>query len=225
MTDLRLCHVFLFVEPEAQQASALETAGLRGSFRRAHPGQGTANRCYCFDNAYLELLWVTDPAELTAPAVAPTRLAERADWRRTGACPFGIALRTEPAEAPLPFRTWDYQAPFFPPGLSIPVTESSRDPRQPFLFRSPGGARPDQWTDGRAGERQSAAGLADIAALELTLPPGAEPSPDLRQLESAGLLALGTGKDGPRLVLTFSHADGGPPQRLALPDFRWLDEP
>ncbi|WP_414639299.1 hypothetical protein [Archangium sp.] len=41
------------------------------------------------------MLWVVDGAELASPAVTPTRLAERAAWRSTGACPFDIALRTE----------------------------------------------------------------------------------------------------------------------------------
>jgi hypothetical protein len=214
-----LCHVFVFVEPGAPEAAGLERAGLRESARRAHPGQGTANVCYYFDNAFLELLWAVDGAELASPAVAPTRLAERAAWRSTGACPFGIALRTEPPEAPLPFATWDYRAPFLPPGLAIPVAHASTDPRQPFLFRSPGSARPDQRTEGQASERQRGAGLAEIAALHLTLPPGVEPAAELRQLEQAGLLTLGIGEDGPRLVLTLSRVDGSPPMRLSLPDF------
>lgn len=230
MTDLHLCHVFVFVEPEAPQAAVLERAGLRESYRRAHPGQGTANRCYVFDNAYLELLWATDDRELASPAVAPTGLRERADWRRTGACPFGIALRTEPPEAPFPFEgwpfeCWEYRAPFLPPGLTIPVARSSADPRQPFLFRSPGSTRPDRWTDGRGGDRQRAAGLAEIAAIRMTLPPGVQPSADLRRLESLGLIAVAGdgGADGPRLCLTFSSVHGGPPRRLSLPDFCWLD--
>lgn len=224
MTDLHLCHIFVFVPPGAPDAATLERAGLRESYRREHPGQGTANVCYAFDNAYLELLWVTNAAELRSPAVAPTRLAERADWRQTGACPFGIALRTEPADAPLPLECWDYSAPFFPPGMAIPVTGSSTDPRQPFLFRSPGSARPDRWTDGRAGDRQSAAGLAEIAGMDLTLPPGTPPSGDLRRLEEMGLLSLGGGSPAPRLVLILSRTGGGPPRRLSLPDFAWLDE-
>lgn len=216
-----LCHVFVLVEPGAPEAAGLERAGLRESFRRAHPGQGTTNVCYCFDNAYLELLWAVDGAELASPAVAPIRLAERAAWRSTGASPFGIALRTEPPEAPLPFATWDYRAPFLPPGLAIPVAHCSTDPRQPMLFRSLGSTRPEQWTDGRAGERQRGAGLAELAALHLTLPPGLEPAAELRQLEQAGLLSLGTGADGPRMVLTLSRVEGGPPKRLSLPDFGW----
>lgn len=219
---MHLDHVFVFVEPGAPEAAALERAGLRESFRRRHPGQGTANVCYCFDNAYLELLWAEDPPDPSLATVARTRLAERADWRRNGAVPFGIAVRGSIGED-LPFETWNYLAPFLPPGMAIPVAVASDDLRQPFLFRSPGNQRPEHWTDGRAGARQRSAGLGDIVALDLDLPPGVRPAPALRALEQAGLLTLGTGDHGPRLILTLSRTDGGPFRRLSLPDVTGLE--
>ncbi len=221
----QLCHVFAFVEPGAPERAALESAGLRESFRRRHPGQGTANVCYCFDNAYLELLWIEDGADAESPAIARTRLAERARWRDSGTCPFGISVRTERPGQPLPFPTWDYRPPYLPAGMAIPVALSSEDPRQPFLFRSPGDARPDAWTDGRAGERQRPAGLADIAGLHLALPPGVAAAPDLVPLCEAGWLTVDNAAAGepPRMTLTLSGSDGGPPRRLSLPDCRWID--
>jgi hypothetical protein len=50
---VKIDHLFVFVEPPATEAAELEQAGLRESFRRRHPGQGTTNACFCFDNAYL----------------------------------------------------------------------------------------------------------------------------------------------------------------------------
>jgi hypothetical protein len=223
---VKIDHLFVFVEPPATEAAELEQAGLRESFRRRHPGQGTTNACFCFDNAYLELLWVVDLAEMAAPAVARTGLAGRADWRRTGGSPFGIALRTAADDEAVPFETWDYRAPFLPEGLSIPVARSSDDPCQPFLFRSPGSLRPDAWTDGRAGLRQRPAGLAEITGVHLEFPIGASPADDYRWLADAGLLTFGRGAAGHRMVLTLSysvgsHSAGGPPRRLSLPDFSW----
>ncbi|MFL5355984.1 VOC family protein [Archangium sp.] len=219
----QLCHVFVFIERGAPEAARLEAAGLRESVRRRHVGQGTANVCYCFDNAFLELVWAEDEAELTGPTVARTRLAERARWRETGASPFGIALRTAP-DQPLPFPTWDYRPPYLPAGMAIPVALASEDPRQPMVFRSPGSARPDGWTDGRAGDRQRPAGLAEIIGIELDLPTHVPPGEALRRLAEAGLLTLGTSDTGQsRMVLSLSRVDGGPPRRLALPELRWLD--
>jgi hypothetical protein len=220
----QLCHVFVFVEPGAPEAARLEEAGLRENSRRRHPGQGTSNVCYCFDNAFLELLWAEDEAEMTGPTIARTRLAERARWRETGASPFGIALRTAAADQPLPFPTWDYRPPYLPAGMAIPVALASEDPRQPMLFRSPGSGRPDSWTDGRGGDRQRPAGLAEIIGVELDLPGRVPPSDALRLLAATGLLTLGASADEQqRMVLSLSRADGGPPRCLSLPEFRWLD--
>lgn len=209
-----LCHVFVFVEDRAAALAALDACGLTESFRRRHDGQGTANVCACFDNAYLELLWAEDQSDLISVSVARTRLAERSRWRENGASPFGIGLRGR-----IPFPTWDYRPPYLPDGMGIPVALGSEDPRQPFLFRSPAEARPDQWTDGLAGKRQSAAGLAEITGLHLDLPVGA--SPALRVLAERGVLTLKPAVKA-RLLLTISRADGG--QRvLSLPDFTWMD--
>jgi len=219
---MELCHVFMFVAPGAPEAAQLEAAGLRESFRREHPGQGTANRCYCFDNAYLELLWVTDMAAISSPAVARTGLAERAAWRVGDASPFGIAVRTERPGDPLPFDSWDYRPPYLPAGLSVPVAVDSADPRQPMVFRSPGNARPDRWEDGRAGNRQRPAGLAEITMVEITLGPQAEPSPALAALNAAGIVSIAVSSAaGPGLRLTLSGTDGAAAASLALPAFDW----
>lgn len=220
---LDIDHLFVFVAPGAPEARRLDRAGLRPSYRRRHTGQGTANICYCFDNAYLELLWVADEAEIRSLKIARTRLAERADWRRSEASPFGIAVRTASVESPLPFETWDYHAPFLPDGRTIAVALASEDPRQPLLFRSPGTVRPDAWTDDRANDRQIHAGLREIVAVHLNSPPSVAPSPALKTLEDAGLLSLGTGGDTPGAVLTLSGAAGHPPRRLSLPGLDWLD--
>jgi hypothetical protein len=212
---LAIDHLFLFVDPDGAAIRSLEQAGLVESYRRGHPGQGTANVCYCFDNAYVELLWVTDLGELNSPGTARTRLAQRADWRRNGSCPFGIALR---GDSPLPFETWDYRPLYLPPGMAIPVALSSEDPRQPLMFRSPGNSRPDQWPDGSAADRQRGAGLAAITGMELAFPRAVRPSADLRAIESLGLLTIREGADAYAITLALSRTDGSPGHSLNLPE-------
>ena len=92
---VELDHVFVMVRPGAPEAeaAALARAGLCESFRRDHPGQGTTNLCCCFDNAYLELLWLNNPAEALAPPAARLQLA---DARRLAAHR-GVAVRHRPA--------------------------------------------------------------------------------------------------------------------------------
>jgi len=220
-SDLELDHIFFFVRPGGREAGALARAGLREAYRRRHPGQGTANVCYAFDNAFLELLWVEDWDEITSPAVARTKLAERAEWQSYRASPFGIAVRGGGLNGALPFATWEYAAPF---GAKLPVAQASEDPQQPFLFSPPGGGeRPDSWTDFRAGARQRPVGLAEIVGVSLDYPPGVTPAPAFAALAETGLIKLGTAGAGPRMILTLSRTKDEPQKRLILPDLTLVD--
>jgi hypothetical protein len=202
MSNLELDHLLVFVDANPPQIGEPNSAGLRETFRRRHLGQGTANACYCFDNAYLELIWETD---------------------RTDACPFGIAVRKHGTEAQLPFDIWEYVPAYRPAGTIIPVAVASDDPRQPLLFCSPGGLRPDSWTDGQAGERQRAAGLTEIEGVRISFPMGIRPDAALTSLAECGLISLQTSdEDRSSMVLTIARMDGGPPRRLSLPKLVWL---
>lgn len=231
MSGWSLDHVFFFVAPPGPNAdppelSALAALGLAESFRRPHPGQGTANACFCFDNAYLELLWIADRDEAATCGLARCDLLARAGWRRTGASPFGIALSHEDPAAEFPFPHWHYRPSYLPPGMSIPVATASDDPRQPLLFRSPGNARPDQWTDGRAGARQRETGITEIAALDLILPAEVTPDPAWDALAAQGLLTLDRARAA-AVEIALSRADGTRRSRLRLPDcaLRQADPP
>jgi hypothetical protein len=165
---LAIDHVFLFVQPDGPELDALRRLGLTETYRRAHPGQGTANVCFAFDNLFLELLWLTNAAEARNPAIARTRLWERSQWRKQGACPFGIAVRGQLAGAGLP--TWDYRPPYLPEGLSIPVATASDDPALPMVFISPGTEGPVDWPEARRGQLQWPAGFGPVLAVEVGLP-------------------------------------------------------
>lgn len=162
MTTLELDHIFVFVDPAETKPGGrvferLSSFGLRSSFERRHVGQGTANLCYAFDNAYLELLFVADEDELKASPLNRAWVAARSSWRQTGASPFGIACR-----GALPGESWAYRNPDFPPSVSIDISAESSDAATPFLFSSPGKASPSAWSDGRAGRRQTEAGFANL---------------------------------------------------------------
>jgi hypothetical protein len=220
---LEIDHVFLFVDAGGDEIRRMARLGFTENSRRAHAGQGTANAIYCFDNAYLELLWVDDAAAVERPPASKARLGERARWRAHGGSPFGLAWRAAPPDSPFPFPCWDYAGPAFPAGMTIPVADSSGDLRQPFLFLSPGDKPPKDWTDERAGTRQREAGHAEMDGLRLELPAATAPSDDLLSLADSGLIELVAEAEAHRLVLTLSRTDGGPPRRLALPEIAWLE--
>lgn len=133
-----LDHVFVCVPAPRAHVDALVAAGFCEGSGNVHPGQGTANARFFFANAYFEVLWAVDDDELAAPAVRPTGLRERMAWEETGACPFGVAFRT-PLSWP---AVWDYEAPFFPAGLTLPMWNRPGVTTDPSLFHIEG-QRPD----------------------------------------------------------------------------------
>ena len=202
-------HIFLFIEPDGPEIETLKRLGLTETYRRAHPGQGTANVCFAFDNLFLELLWLTSEAEARSPAIARTRLWERSRWSAMGSSPFGIAVRGDLANAGVP--SWDYRPPYLsqvlPAGAGIPVATASDDPVLPMVFVSPGNAPPTQWPPERRGGLQRAAGFGPVRSVELGVTARAASAPLLQSLTSAN----------PPIRFA-PRADGRHSLRLALAD-------
>jgi hypothetical protein len=91
-----------------------------------HPGQGTANRRFYFDNFMLELLWVTEPGEARNEKTRRTRLWERCEAQDSQVSPFGIVFRsTGTPAAAAPFATWSYTPAYLPPGLAMEVADGT----------------------------------------------------------------------------------------------------
>lgn len=117
---MQIDHVFVMCDAGAPEAEALVRLGVAEGPPNVHPGQGTRCRRFFFRDAYLELLWVHDEAEVRSPSVAPTQLWERWSMRRSGACPFGIILSGGgDAAARPPWPSWDYRPPYLQPGECI----------------------------------------------------------------------------------------------------------
>ncbi len=162
MTTLEICHIFVFVDNPKQIEQKMTNLGFQESYRRKHPGQGTENICYCFDNAYLEILWVNDLGETKSNDVAPLQFDKRGCGKGN---PFGIAIRDN---VPFPFDHHLYFAPYFPDGFSLPYAKSSDDLSQPFLFLSPGSKRPDDWIEDKQVPLQCS--YKDISGITLSCP-------------------------------------------------------
>jgi hypothetical protein len=120
---LEIDHVIVCCDVGAPQAEALVDAGVLEGSGNVHAGQGSANRRFFFQNAYLELLWIDDLAQAKREPARRTRLWERWQRRGEGASPFGIALRPsdlQTGERP-PFPTWAYHAPYLPANVAIGI--------------------------------------------------------------------------------------------------------
>lgn len=222
---MEIDHIFMFMDPEGPELAALQQLGLRETYRRQHPGQGTSNACFAFDNLYIELLWMADEAEIRSPVVQRTRLWERSQWRTLGTCPFGLAFRGDLTA--LGVSTWTYRPPYLegvlPPDAGIAVATDSDDPMQPMLFAFPGSAAPRHWSTSRQSQLQHAAGWGDVGAVSLCASTADwEPCHALRVLAEATGLELKCG-DGEMFQMTAalkSNSSGKEVGRLSLPVVR-----
>jgi Glyoxalase-like domain len=134
-----LDHAFIMCSIGAPEADALIERGFVEGSGNVHPGQGTANRRFFFENFMLELIWVDKPGEARNEQTRRTRLWERWVERKEGTTsPFGVLFCAE-GESPesAPFQTWSYRPSYLPAGDAIEIAEGTRL-EEPELFYMPG---------------------------------------------------------------------------------------
>ena len=93
---LQLDHFFILTEAGAPQADFLVDIGMVEGTTNDHPGQGTANRRFFFENTALELLYIRDAEEAMNGPASRLRCVERG--AASGASPFGIVVRRTDCE-------------------------------------------------------------------------------------------------------------------------------
>lgn len=130
-------HAFIGCRSGAPEGEALLRLGFIEGSANTHPGQGTANRRFFFENFMLELVWVADPAEVQNERTCRTRLWERCQGQHGHVSPFGIIFRsTSVPPAPPPFVTWFYTPLYLPPGLAMQIADATTV-NEPELFYLP----------------------------------------------------------------------------------------
>ena len=182
---VELDHIFVMCDVGAPELAALEAIGLDGPPRRStHAGQGTANACVVFENAFLELLWAHDESEARSPVTAPTRLWDRWAARRAGASPFGIGLRPAAPGAAPPFATWPYRPSTMPAGLSIDMATDTPLGEPELFFLATARGRPDF----RELAARHAAAVGPLTSVTIELPGAASLSPACAAVQAAGVV-------------------------------------
>jgi hypothetical protein len=194
--SVELDHLFVCVSAGAPEGEMLAAFGLSEGAPNQHPGQGTACRRFFFRNAYLELLWVTNPAEAQAAPVSSTGLWGRWIGRNGASCPFGLCFRPafESSGNP-PFACWEYRPQYLPDGMSLKVGNNAEILVEPGLFYLNVRRRPDMSPQEKRQALEHSAGLNEITRLELIAPNAHQPSPELGALMSAGLVQLRQGAE------------------------------
>lgn len=183
--SFELDHCFICTDVGAPEAELLIEFGLTEGQPNTHPGQGTANRRFFFENVMLELIWVHNNTEVRSKPIQETQLGERWSGRRSGASPFGICLRpVEKDTTELPFPGWIYRPPYLPEPLVIHMGGNAILVTEPLCFYLAFAQRPDKvWP------RQSfvhPAGFREVTALRIFSPVA----------ESASAVMKATGQTG-----------------------------
>jgi hypothetical protein len=187
-------HLFIWTDVGAGEADRLISLGLTEGTSNIHPGQGTTNRRFFFHNAMLELLWVHDRAEAQSDLIRPTRLWDRWQNRHDGVCPFGVCLRPAPGVGNIvAFSSWAYCPPYLPEGLSIEVGTNSDVLTEPWLFQTPFGQRPDQYSVEKAQPLDHEIGFCEITRVELVSPTANTVSPELQSVVNTQQIKLREG--------------------------------
>ncbi len=212
--SMEVDHIFVFVADHRAAAQSMAAAGLHETYRRVHHGQGTANVCYCFDNLFVELLWLTSKKDAAHPLMSRMGFLARSGLNGSQYCPFGIAWRGEAIDIPV----WAFSPPYLPEGIKIDVAVDSDDPAQPLMFNFPGSTAPVTWSDEKRGKLQHDAGYSTVTNIGLFKPSAVEPSHMLKSFAGrAGITLLDSPENNYAMELTLNRLDGSPAHRLQLP--------
>ena len=130
-------HIFILSNNQGDEADELVNFGLAEGSNRVHPGQGTRDRKFYFENFFLEIVWVSKQGELTSELTAPTRLWERANHQVNGSSPFGLCLVNSDDTDGLFEESLKYQPGYLPEGPSFEVITNEEHPYLPWTCRLP----------------------------------------------------------------------------------------
>ncbi len=87
---------FASIDAVSHAAAMLQQAGFTEGSGRTHPGQGSQNRRYFFDNVMIELLWIHDQSEASLPHNHTLDLINRC--QSIGLNRFGVCFRPSPVK-------------------------------------------------------------------------------------------------------------------------------
>ncbi len=204
---MEIDHIFLRTQHGAPEAALLQQLGLSEGSANHHPGQGTANRRFFFQNAFIELLWIADAQEVQSDATRRTQLAERLHLPAGDNSPFGICLRPGDGELTPPFPSWAYQPAYLPAGMQVDIA-SHAPLAEPMWFYLAQAVAPAAAAPERRQPLTHALGVQELSAISLTVPGSEAWSAAAQAASASGQVRLNRG-DAHLLELTFDQGRQG----------------
>lgn len=134
---MEIDHIIFFSNDQGNEAEELTSFGLIEGSNRIHPGQGTRNRKFYFENFFLEIVWAFDKREITSALTAPTRLWERTNHRKNGCSPFGLCLSNSGDSDDLFQGCLKYRPSYLPEESSFEIITNEEHPYLPWICRLP----------------------------------------------------------------------------------------
>ncbi|MBJ7539298.1 VOC family protein [Marinomonas transparens] len=196
---MELDHLFIAVQ-HPKQADVFEQLGFTEASANQHLGQGTANRRFFFNNAFIEFLYLTNKDEACSELTTPTLLFERLTSDATNVSPFGICFRPSQAQEKLSFTAWDYHPSYLPANYSVQISYAPIS--EPMWFYLAFSKRPDQTPEERAQPLLHSCGVKNLTHTKLIC--SSITSDAAQQANALQELSLKQG-DTPLLELTFDH--------------------
>ncbi|WP_124980790.1 VOC family protein [Nonlabens xiamenensis] len=130
-------HIFIFSNQHGKEADQLIDFGWSEGSSRRHPGQGTINRKFYFENFFLEILWIVDESEILDPKTAFTQLGHCSNFPNNECSRFGLGLVNTAGSDDLFRNSEIYQPDYFPSGMTIDIITNKEHPSLPWTFRLP----------------------------------------------------------------------------------------
>ena len=130
-------HIFIFSKNEGKEANDLLSFGFTEGSNRVHPGQGTRNRKFYFENFYLEILWVIDKKEIQSETTSVTKLWERSQFKQNNYSPYGLCLVNSKSTDILFEKSEIYKPIYLPKDKGIDIITNEEFPKLPWIFRLP----------------------------------------------------------------------------------------
>jgi hypothetical protein len=166
-------HLFVFTGQPVAAAELLQAFGLTEGSPNVHPSQGTSCRRFFFENAYLELVWISNEADIKSPAVQRTQFWERSQYKDTNFSPFGICFRQpHTKEFLLLFEeSWHYTPPYLSANHYANIADNQHFLSEPMLFEMPFfGLKPADYPQEKKQPLVHQKGFCKLTKVILTMP-------------------------------------------------------